>query len=162
MSTTRREFCTHACQAASLAAAGALWTGCGGGGDSGNPAGPSGPNPPAAPGTALTAVSSSVAGRTVSITLAGTSLANVGGVATTGNSLGTFLISQPGPDTFVVLTATCTHEACTINGFANSRYLCPCHGSQYSADGNVVQGPAVQSLQQFPSSVTDGVLSFTA
>jgi len=105
---------------------------------------------------------SSVSGRTVTLTTAGTSLANVGGAAMTSTSLGMFLITQTSQDTFSVLTAICTHEACTINGFANSRFLCPCHGSQYSTNGAVLVGPATRSLSQFASTFSNGTLTFTA
>jgi cytochrome b6-f complex iron-sulfur subunit len=65
-------------------------------------------------------------------------------------------------DDFSVLTAICTHEACTVNGFSNSRFLCPCHGSQYSTAGAVLVGPATRSLQQFAASFSNGTLTFNA
>ena len=165
MITTRRSFCTNACHAASLAAAaGIVLTGCG---SDSNPASPStvggGTSTGGGTGTPpLSSVPNTLNGRTVSVTVTGTSLANVGGAATTVTGIGTFLISQPSQDSFTVLTAICTHEACTIDGFANSRYVCPCHGSQYSTSGTVLVGPATQNLRAFPSSFSGGVLTFTA
>ena len=47
---------------------------------------------------------------------------------------------------FSALSLVCTHLGCTVeqkdNGFA-----CPCHGSRYDANGNVLRGPAQKSLR---------------
>jgi cytochrome b6-f complex iron-sulfur subunit len=160
MIRTRREFCTHACHAASLAAAGVLLAGCGGDDGGSNPTAPSG-NPQPSPGTALSSVSASVTGQTVSIAVAGTPLANVGGAAMTSTSLGTFLIAHVSQDSYSVLTATCTHEAFTISGYANSQFVCPNHGSRFSTSGAVENGPAVTPLRQYSASFANGTLTFT-
>ena len=160
MAPTRREFCTHACHAASLAAAGVLLQGCG----SSNPAAPS--NTPATNTPVnvpqLSTVTSTVSGGTVSITVdSGSPLATVGNAAITVNSLGTFLMAQTAQDTFAAMTAICTHENCTITGFNNSRFVCPCHGSQYSTGGTVLVGPATSPLRTYPTAFASGVLTFT-
>ena len=45
------------------------------------------------------------------------------------------------------INAICTHLGCVVpwNSGAN-KYNCPCHGSQYDANGKVVRGPAPLSL----------------
>jgi cytochrome b6-f complex iron-sulfur subunit len=41
------------------------------------------------------------------------------------------------------LNAVCTHLGCVVPWSApNNKFMCPCHGSQYSPDGAVVRGPA--------------------
>ena len=41
----------------------------------------------------------------------------------------------------------CTHLGCTPNWFpAETRFRCPCHGSNFSADGDVIAGPAPKPL----------------
>ena len=40
-----------------------------------------------------------------------------------------------------VISAVCTHLGCTVN-FANDRFECPCHGSQFNKGGYVLKGPA--------------------
>jgi cytochrome b6-f complex iron-sulfur subunit len=148
---SRREFCAQACQAASVLALGTI-AGCGDGSTS--------PSSTSAP--PLASAAATVAGRVVSVTVAGSALATAGSAATVQTSLGTFLVSRSATDTFVALTAICTHEQCTITGFDGSRYVCPCHGSQYNTSGSVVMGPASRALQQFPTAFASGVLTFTA
>lgn len=150
---TRRAFCAQACQAASLAAIGTLATACGG-----STTAPSSTSAPA-----LASVAATVAGRVVSVAIAaGSALTSVGSAATVQTSLGTFLLARTGQDTFTALTAVCTHEGCTVSGFASSQFVCPCHGSQYSTSGAVVVGPATRSLQSFATQFANGVLTFTA
>jgi cytochrome b6-f complex iron-sulfur subunit len=147
---TRREFCSYACQAASLAAAGSL-AACS------SPTSPSGSS--SAP--KLTAISGSVSGRTVSVTVdAASGLTSVGSAVMVNSSRGTFLVSRTGDTTFSALTATCTHEGCIIDGFGSSQFVCPCHGSHFTTSGAVAQGPASRALQQFPTQFVDPVLSF--
>ena len=50
---------------------------------------------------------------------------------------------------FFVLHAECTHASCTVPR-TNSQGImqCPCHGSQFAADGSVLRGPAMQPLRR--------------
>jgi cytochrome b6-f complex iron-sulfur subunit len=150
--TTRREFCAHACQAASVLAIGAM-AACAGG--------PTSPSSTSAPDLAI--IPGAVAGRVVSVTIDSASvLASVGGMARILTSLGSFLVARTATDTFTAMTAICTHEGCTVTGFASSRFVCPCHGSQFNTSGGVVNGPASSPLQQFATTFAGGALTFTA
>jgi Rieske Fe-S protein len=45
------------------------------------------------------------------------------------------------------MSAKCTHQGCTVKWDASEHgWLCPCHGSRYSATGQVVSGPAERPL----------------
>lgn len=150
-SPTRREFCSRACQAASLIAT-AGFVGC-----SGSPAGPSGSS-----GTPLSSVSGSVSGRTITVNVDGSSpLAAAGSQAMLQTPLGVFLIARMTSDVFRVLAGTCTHEACAITSSLNGQFFCPCHGSRFTTDGGVLNGPARQSLSQYATQFTGTQLVFT-
>ena len=43
------------------------------------------------------------------------------------------------------VSAVCTHLGCLVKHEADG-FQCPCHGSRYTSGGDVVQGPAAQSL----------------
>jgi len=149
----RREFCLRAVQAASVAGVANMLQGCGGG----SPTSPSGNTPQ------LTTINGSVANGIVTLPIGAASpLASVGGAALVQTSVGVFLVSRTGQNTFSVLTATCTHQECTITGFQNSTYVCPCHGSQYNTSGVVLSGPAPRSLRQFPSQFDSDTLTWSA
>merc|ERR1719231_1636688 len=55
------------------------------------------------------------------------------------------------------INAVCTHLGCVVPwNRAQLKYICPCHGSQYAATGQVVRGPAPLSLALAHLDVTDG------
>lgn len=46
------------------------------------------------------------------------------------------------------LSALCTHLACIVHfNNAEKSWDCPCHGSRFDLDGNVLQGPATRPLE---------------
>ena len=151
ITTTRRDFCASCSKSAALLAIAGV-TGCGGG-----------PTSPSAQSSPLSTVSATVSGRAVTVAIGASSpLASVGSMAIVQTSLGNFLLTRTGANTVSVLTATCTHEGCTITGFSGSNFVCPCHGSTFTSSGSVVTGPANRSLQQFNAQLTDGSVTFTA
>ncbi len=152
-SPSRRAFCALACRAASMAAAGALLSACGG----------KSPTSPGADASQLSTVAGTVSGRTVTVSAAtGSPLGTVGGAALVTTSLGSFLAFRTSDAAVTVVTGRCTHDACTVSGFENSQYVCPCHGSRFTTTGSVVNGPASAPLSQFASTLANGTLTFTA
>jgi Rieske Fe-S protein len=154
---TRREFCGRACQAVSLAAfAGALGMvleGCGGGN---SPTGPSGSI------QGLPVVAATDANGAVVVTIDSASpLAAVGSAALVQSPSALVLVAHVAQGSFNALSATCTHQACTITGFANGTYVCPCHGSQFDTNGRVLAGPAFAPLTQFHTQFTGNTLTIT-
>jgi cytochrome b6-f complex iron-sulfur subunit len=146
--STRREFCA---QALTLVTVGSILQACGGGS-------PTSPNGGSA--SALPLVNGSVANGQVTVTVDSSSpLSAVGSAAFVQSSGGSFLVAHVGQDAFTALTSMCTHQACTITGFQNGSYVCPCHGSRFSTSGAVQNGPAAASLHQFPTQYANGVLT---
>jgi Rieske Fe-S protein len=89
-------------------------------------------------------------------------LSAVGSAALVHTSIGDFLVAHTAQTTFVALNAICTHQTCTITGFGNQNYVCPCHGSTFDVNGRVLGGPAPSPLRQYPSQFASGVLTITA
>jgi glycine/D-amino acid oxidase-like deaminating enzyme/nitrite reductase/ring-hydroxylating ferredoxin subunit len=49
------------------------------------------------------------------------------------------------------VSPVCTHLGCQVNfNRAETSWDCPCHGSRFDVDGNVLQGPAVHRLEIRP------------
>jgi cytochrome b6-f complex iron-sulfur subunit len=152
---SRRNFCLHASKAASCVALGSLIEACGGGGS-----GPSNVLQLTAPQLAV--INGSTSGNTAIVQIDSTSpLAAIGGAAMVRSSGGSFLVSRTGQETFAALTSTCTHEACTITGFDNANYVCPCHGSMFTTAGRVVMGPATAPLRTFATQFSNNVLTIS-
>lgn len=47
-----------------------------------------------------------------------------------------------------VFSSRCTHLGCRINHHKNNELLCPCHGSSFTMEGEVIKGPAVTPLKK--------------
>ncbi len=51
-------------------------------------------------------------------------------------------------DGYVASLLQCTHNGCELN-VGGGMYSCPCHGSEFSTSGKVLEGPADQDLTTF-------------
>jgi cytochrome b6-f complex iron-sulfur subunit len=61
-------------------------------------------------------------------------------------------------DGFAVMGAICTHLGCIVSANADG-FECPCHGSKFTREGKVVQGPAPSPLFWYEVSLApDGQL----
>ena len=60
-------------------------------------------------------------------------------------------VFKDGEGYLLALSSRCTHMGCTVDwNDAERTWDCPCHGSRYSVDGQVIQGPAVKALAMVP------------
>jgi len=57
---------------------------------------------------------------------------------------------------FYALSAVCTHLGCITNWKQDDGIVaCPCHGSKFDREGNVIAGPAPRGLRRFAMSLDD-------
>jgi Rieske Fe-S protein len=73
----------------------------------------------------------------------------VGGAVIKTVSSNPVVIIRTGASEFLVLSALCTHAACTVELPSGGVIMCMCHGSRFSAsDGRVLNGPAGTPLRK--------------
>lgn len=51
-------------------------------------------------------------------------------------------------DSYIASLLKCTHNGCELN-VGGGIYSCPCHGSEFSIAGKVLEGPADKDLRTF-------------
>lgn len=56
----------------------------------------------------------------------------------------------------LAMSLVCTHLGCTIS-LSENKFVCPCHGSVFDIDGNVINGPADKPLKRYMTE-TEGIL----
>ncbi|EDX86626.1 Rieske (2Fe-2S) domain protein [Synechococcus sp. PCC 7335] len=57
-------------------------------------------------------------------------------------------------DSVVAFNSTCTHQGCSV-AWESSEFACPCHGSKFSASGEVTEGPATEALATYEAMIED-------
>ncbi len=78
-----------------------------------------------------------------------------------GGSLyrGGILVGRVNASTFIALSQVCTHQGTTVQfQLANNRIHCPNHGSNYTLDGTVINGPAAQALRKYNTELNGNLL----
>jgi cytochrome b6-f complex iron-sulfur subunit len=150
MPVTRRLFCTQASCAASLALLPSVFAAC------------NSPTAPSLEDHPIPSVDAAIVNGTLVVNIDTTSpLATAGHAALIENGLGKFLVARTGAETFLAVTAVCTHFGCTITRHDSQVYECPCHGSRFTTAGAVVRGPASRPLRSFPTQFANDVLTIT-
>ena len=68
-----------------------------------------------------------------------------------GSGLGQRAVHRDADGGMHSLSARCTHLGCIVRwNTGEGTWDCPCHGSRFSAEGEVLQGPAVRPLEKRP------------
>ncbi len=58
-----------------------------------------------------------------------------------------------------VLSPICPHLGCSVSWHSNqNKFVCPCHGGQFSADGSRISGPPPRGLDKLEAQIKDGKL----
>lgn len=53
-----------------------------------------------------------------------------------------------------VFSTSCTHLGCRIKQIENGKFICPCHGSEFNLQGEVLKGPATKPLRKLKYELT--------
>lgn len=72
-------------------------------------------------------------------------LANVGGSVRVTDEV---LLIRTSQTQFSAVKTICTHKGCDVD-LSGDKFVCPCHGSEYTLDGKVTQGPAKTNLKSY-------------
>lgn len=59
-----------------------------------------------------------------------------------------------GPAGFYAISSVCTHLGCNVRYLEGQGFNCPCHGSRFDLNGQVVSGPAPRPLAWFGLSLS--------
>jgi cytochrome b6-f complex iron-sulfur subunit len=74
----------------------------------------------------------------------------------TADSQNKLYVVRTSEGTFYALSSVCTHLGCITNYRPSmGRIDCPCHGSQFDLEGNVVGGPAPRPLRRVAMNQND-------
>lgn len=74
--------------------------------------------------------------------------------------LGAAWIRRTEPTKIEALSAVCPHLGCAI-GWEGKDFLCPCHDSRFSINGEKMSGPSERGLDPLPVQIKDGRLQLT-
>lgn len=59
------------------------------------------------------------------------------------------LIVRESAGSFLAMSMLCTHALCIVGAPHSGVLTCPCHGSQYNLQGQVLRGPAFRPLARY-------------
>jgi cytochrome b6-f complex iron-sulfur subunit len=65
------------------------------------------------------------------------------------------LVRNPtNPKQLIAVNPKCTHQGCDVKWAAGEKkYACPCHGSNFDANGGVLNGPATKPLTAYQAKI---------
>ena len=114
-------------------------------------------------GSSLPASNGTVSGNTISVDISPNSTLAQNGFAIVQYTGGSILVARTSDGVYHAMTSICTHAGCIINQYnsGSKEFVCPCHGSQFSATGAVISGPASTALKQYATSISGTQLIVT-
>jgi cytochrome b6-f complex iron-sulfur subunit len=65
------------------------------------------------------------------------------------------VLRSPGnPNKLIAVSPKCTHQGCDVKWAAeDKKYACPCHGANFDANGEVLNGPATKPLTAYSAKI---------
>ena len=74
-------------------------------------------------------------------------------------SNGRFYLSRLEDGGFLAIYQRCTHLGCNVPwGQTQENFVCPCHNSQFTPNGDVMNPPAPRPLDLFPIEIKEGII----
>lgn len=73
------------------------------------------------------------------------SLGSVGGSVKVNDEI---MLIRTDESKFIAVKTICTHKGCDVE-LEGDKFVCPCHGSEYTREGKVTQGPSTNDLKTF-------------
>ncbi|KAA0081875.1 Rieske (2Fe-2S) protein [Mycolicibacterium sp. P9-64] len=101
----------------------------------GKPAASSASSAPAAPGSSGAPATGAALAKTADVPVG------------SGVIVGDIVVTQPTAGVFKGFSTVCPHAGCNVSKVQDGNIVCPCHGSMFSLEGAVVQGPAKKPLE---------------
>ncbi|MDE3253285.1 MAG: Rieske (2Fe-2S) protein [Bacteroidota bacterium] len=90
------------------------------------------------------------------------SLLSVGSSVVQSGVIVVRLAASDDPGSFTAVQVSCTHEGTSINfNQAGNNFVCPNHGSTFTTNGAVTNGPAASALKKFTVTVSGNILTVT-
>jgi cytochrome b6-f complex iron-sulfur subunit len=72
---------------------------------------------------------------------------------------GVLLVRNPENEKISAVNPKCTHQGCIVDWKADEKHLvCPCHGSKFDADGELLEGPATEPLPTYETKEEDDLV----
>lgn len=90
--------------------------------------------------------------------------ANYSALKTVGNFVykGDIIIFRTSDASYLALSKLCTHSQCTVTyNHTTGDIPCPCHGSKFTTDGAVTNGPATSNLKKYNVKKEGNLLKIT-
>lgn len=85
-------------------------------------------------------------------------LKTVGGYAYKGD----IIVIRSTDTVYIALSKVCTHSSCTVTyNSSTSELPCPCHGSKFTKEGAVVNGPATSPLKKYNVTQNGNILTIS-
>ena len=67
------------------------------------------------------------------------------------------VIRDPENENLIALSAKCTHKGCLVNWQEeDNNFICPCHDSLFTVNGEVIEGPAKEALAIYSARENEG------
>jgi Rieske Fe-S protein len=73
------------------------------------------------------------------------SLSKTGGTVKVSDEI---MLIRKSETEFLAVRTICSHKGCDVE-LEGNKFVCPCHGSEYTIDGKVTEGPAKADLKTF-------------